>query len=280
MFKVLCSLFLVTTLAFGAEGGQDFPTFSRYLQDKFSQFKNDPSTAYTRAGSPAYAAQYPMTNGKINYNLSQFPAGDSRNYVKGQIEEKVSSLAQALAQTAGTALAFQNATQLRQQASELNASGDPDLQKMGTELNQEASAIEQGNQAQATQYANQISSTPMPYVSPNYTPGPQEDAFVNALKSVIGGIAMASIGLLTGNLANQLLSSLGLGNGFGGVASSGAQGLVSGQNPSNVASNTGAAAAYTGGSQLQNVTTNKINSVTAPSGSPAGNSGSLPSAGK
>src|SRR5579872_143831 len=146
MIRIIMALvFLNVSVVFGAEGGNDFPVFSKYLQDKFSQFKNDPSVGYVRYGSPAFAAQYPQGNGKFSYNLNQFPAGDSRNYVKGEIEQKVGALAQALAQTAGTALAFDNANQLRQQATQLNASGDPQLQQIASQLGQEAAAIEQGN---------------------------------------------------------------------------------------------------------------------------------------
>ncbi len=278
---IALAIFLSPLSAISGPCADEFSSFSKYLQDKFAQFKADPQLGYVRYGSPAIAARYAGRSSRMNYNLNQFPEGDSRNYVKGQIIQQMGTLAQALAQTAGTALAFDNANQLRQQATQLNASGDPQLQQIGSEMNQEATAVEQGDRSQAGQIANQISSTPMPYVSPSYTPGQQESVFAQALNTAVSGMAVAALGALSNVAAAKLLTSLGLGSlGMGGVLSTGAMGLANGQSGGSVANNTGAAAAYNASGQATNYTNTKINTLTAPSGQPAGNSGSLPSAGQ
>ncbi len=275
---ILFFLIVAPCFGFGNDPDQNgYDQFGRYLQDKFSQFKNDPQVGYVRYNSPAVVASYQAASpAKSSYNVNQFPAGDSRNYVKGQIMQQVGTLAQALAQSAGTALAFQDATQLRQQATQLNASNDPQLQTMASQLNQEADAIDSGNRDQATQIASQIASTPQPYVSPGYTPGPQESAFLQAISSVLTGIAMSTVGILDSALANQLLSGLGINNITAkNITSSSANGLVSGQPAASVGTN----ATVQGISAAAQPAQMQIQSITAPSSKPVSNSGSLPSAG-
>jgi hypothetical protein len=274
---ILFLLIVTPCFGFGTEQEQNgYDQFGRYLQDKFSQFKNDPQVGYVRYNSPAVVASYQTSSGKTSYNINQFPAGDSRNYVKGQIMQQIGSLAQGLAQSAGTALAFQDATQLRQQATQLNASNDPQLQQMASQLNQEATAIESGNRDQATQIASQIASTPQPYVSPGYTPGPQESAFLQTIEAVLSGIAMSSIGILDSALASQLLSSLGINNQTAkNITASSATGLISGQPAASVGTN----AAVQGTSAAGQAGQMQIQQIVVPNVKPVSNTSALPSAG-
>ncbi len=96
-------------------------------------------------------------------------------------------------------------------------------------------------------------------MAPNYSPGPQESAFVMALNSVIQTIVMSSISVLSMGLANQLLAPLGLGNsGISGALGSGAVGVASGESVGNAASNVGVASVYTGGGAVNTTAQNKI----------------------
>ncbi len=244
--------FLATTAGFGqSDSRDDLVAYRNYISEYFKKYETNNNLP--SFGQYAYApVKYRAPQSKGSYNkLNQFPKGDSQNYVKSQMIQQIGTLAQALAQTAGTAMAFDSANQLNNQAAQFKATGDPTLTTIAGQLATEATAVQNGDQAGAQSAANQISATPLPYVSPNYTPGPQESQFVQALQNVIGMIITSVTGVLGVALVSKFLAALGLGGGSGGALGSilggGAAAVVQGQPPAQAANNTGASAAYSAG---------------------------------
>ncbi len=250
-----------------SDSQQDLQSYKSYLIIYMKKFEtqqgsnNYPQYGYAqRAGVSRTLAGKKMGYSKFN----DFPTKDDRNWVKGQVIQNVGVLAQALAQTAGTAYAFDSASQLRSNASQLIATGDPTFKQIGGQLNQEASQVEAGNQVGAQNTANGISQTPLPVVSQGYQPGSQESAFVQALSNTFSMIISSVTGVIGLAAASQFLQLLGIGGqgggAFGNIIASGTTGLINGQPPGNVATNSSSSAVYAGGGLVQT----KINTNTAP----------------
>lgn len=262
-----------------ADSEKDLTAYKKYQEDNFRDF---PTTGPgINAGKGGYGGgSYNGSN--IYKQFKNFPEGDSRNYVKKTIMDKISTLAQGLATTAGSALSFDNALQLRTQANQLSATGDPTFQQMASLLKQEATAIESGDKTAATGYANQITDMQRPYVSSSYTPGPQENQFADALNNILGTIIQGALAILGTQLVGQLLTALGLGSGgsfsgsFGSGLGSIGSSAVKGQNPSGAVTNATFGVMNAGGNDVNTATQRQIkatvNDGSSGGGAPAASS--------
>lgn len=274
---ILCS-FPVTLFAFGSDdssddSAKDFSAYKKYLMDNFRDFPTS-GPGYEESRSLA-GSRNSGSLGKNPYmKMYDYPEGDSRNFVKKTIMQDVGTLAQGLAQTAGSALAFQNALTLQQQASQLKATGDPQLQQQAQLLNQEAQQLQTGDTAGAVSTANQVSQVQQPYVSPSYVPTPQQSAFLSGLGSIFGGILDASIAVIGTVLTGNLLKSLGLAGGAlssvpSAVGNTGSQ-LAQGQQAGNVATNNSLGVVSAVGNSGANSLNNSVQSTQQLSGNNSG----------
>lgn len=200
------------------------------------------------------------------------------NYAKAQIMNSLGTLAQALANTAGSAYATQSATTARQQAAALSGSSDQQFQQMGQMFKQEANAIESNNRVLADNTASQIQDMPRPYVAPNYQPTQSDNFLVQAFNLAIGGIVTSMSGVLGGVAVSSLLQSLGInfsgGSSFGQNLGQGFAGAAyNNQNPAPAMNNATGGAVLNGGAQIQNQIY-QVPSLQQPQG--ATNSGKLP----
>ena len=144
------------------------------------------------------------------------------NYEKQQIMQSLGTLALGLANTAGSAYAFDSSQKAAQQSSALLASSDSQFQQMGQLFQQESQQIAQNDRSGASNTAGQIQAVPQPYVSPNYQPTQGESVIVQAFNFAVGGIVQTLGGVLGGMAVGSLLKSLGIGGGIGsGLASNG-----------------------------------------------------------
>lgn len=238
---------------------KDLNTYKKYQEDQFRDF---PTTGPGIPNRGGYGGG--STKGSNPYmQVKNFPAGDSRNFIVKTVMDKVTTLAQGLASTAGTGLAFDNANQLRSQANQLNATGNPTFAQMAALLKTEATQIENGDKVGATNTANQIGDLQRPYVSPSYTPGPQENLFADALGSIFGTIIQGALAVLGTTLVGKLLGALGLGGGstagaFGNGAGYVANSAINGQNPGSASTNASLGVLNAAGSDVNSATQRTI----------------------
>ncbi len=265
-FLVLISGFFLVTVPFcqvlaqaTSDPGKDFGAYKNYMMDHYRSLENgDPSTAnpaaFGRSGG------FKGVSKKSNYSkIYDYKAGDSRNYMKDQIIQKVGTLAQALADTAGSAFAFDSSSQLRSQASQLSATGDPNFQQVASVLNQEATAVDQGDRAQAQSLAGQIAPMATLPVSANYQPTQQQNQFLAALGTAFTTVVTSLTSIIGAGLVGQLVSALLGSSSYTGVLGSGMTGLLNSQPPSNVASNTGVGVVNVAGGQAANSLNQSMN---------------------
>ncbi len=243
-----------------SEPGKDFVSYKSYMMDHYRGLENgDPNTSnpvmFRKSGG------FKGVPGKVNYShIYDYKKGDSRNYMKDQIIQKVGVFAQALADTAGSAFAFDSSGQLRSQASQLNATGDPNFKQVASLLNQEATAVDQGDRAQAQNLAGQIAPMATLPVSTSYSPTPEQNQFVEAFGSVLK-VAITALSIYYGGVWGAMfVSALGInGSSTQSVVGNGLNGLLSSQPPSSVASNTGVGLVNVAGGQLSGVVNQKMN---------------------
>ena len=243
-----------------------------HIRDSYSDFFKDfPRTGSgpgdsTQANSgPDTTTRIPKSAGFNNSKSSPKLSGDYYNqvakssYEKQQIMQTLSTLAMTLANTAGSAYAFESANQAAQQGTALSASSDPQFQKMGQLFTQESQQIANNDRVGADNTAAQIQSVPPPYVAPGYTPTQGESVIVQAFNLAVGGIFQTLGGVLGGQAITALLRGLGIsagGNGLAGIGTMTGSGLVgsayNGQSASPVLNSGGAGAIQTGAGAVQN----------------------------
>lgn len=239
--------------------GKDLGAYKSYMMDHYRSLENgDPSTsnpaAFNRSGG------FKGVSGKSNYSkIYDYKSGDSRNYMKDQIIQKVGTLAQALADTAGTAFAFDSSNQLRSQASQLSATGDPYFKQVASILNQEATAVDQGDRAQAQSLAGQIAPMATLPVSSSYQPTAQQNQFLAALGNAFSTVVASLTSIIGASLVGQFVTALLGPSSYSSVAGNGLNGLLNSQPPSNVASNTSVGVVNVAGGQAAGVVNQNMN---------------------
>src|ERR1039458_5901177 len=177
--------------------------FREYLGKQADDF---PTNANFNSQTFAYAKQY--SNNYKTFGTSKYDQAAQSPYAKSQFMTQLAMLAQQLVQTAGTPSAAQSALQLSTQGKQMAASSDPQFQQMGQLMQNEASAIQAGDQTQAAQYSSQISALPVPSVPPGYQPTQQESVLVQALNFMLTGIIGSLGGVLGQVLAGEIFGGL------------------------------------------------------------------------
>jgi hypothetical protein len=231
------------------------------IKDSYSQFfrdfpKSDPANLQTalipRGSGFGQSARSPRLSGSYYNRVSRSA------YAKNQVMRSLATLAQGLAQTAGSGQAFESSKTAAQQAAALAASSDSDFQNLGKLFAQESQQIAQNDRSGAENTASQIQDTPPPYVAPGYQPNQGENALVQAFNLAVGATLQALGGVLGGMAINKLLSALGIAGGQGlyNAASFTGQGLAgaayNGTSAGAALNNGGAQVIETGAGAAQN----------------------------
>jgi hypothetical protein len=230
------------------------------IRDSYSDFlkdfpKADPSQR--PLGSIPKSAGFGQSKSSPKLSGDYYNQVSKSAYEKQQIMQTLSTLAQTLANTAGSAYAFESAKQAAAQGAALSASSDPQFQQMGQLFSQESQQIANNDRVGADNTAAQIQGVPAPYVAPGYQPTQGESIIVQAFNFAVGGILQSLGGVLGGTAISSLLKGLGIG-GYGGYGTgySTGTGLVgaayNGQSAVPVLNNGGAGAIQTGAGAVQN----------------------------
>jgi hypothetical protein len=216
--------FLVALPSFAGTISEEMNRIHQSYVDFFKDFpKGDPSHSGGSQSSQRQTNFHGSSTGpQVSGNYYNQVA--KSNYEKQQIMQTLGTLASGLANSAGSAYAFDSSQKAAQQAAALSASTDPQFQQMGKLFQQESQQIAQNDRAGATNSANQIQAVPQPYVSPNYQPTQGESVIVQAFNFAVGGILSSLGGVLGGTAVAALLKTLGIGGGMGaGLSSAGYQ---------------------------------------------------------
>lgn len=215
-------VFLIATQSFAGTISEEMTHIRDSYVDFFKGFPKADSSSYNqspvvpRSAGFGAGASAPKLSGNYYNNVAK------SSYEKQQIMQSLGTLALGLANTAGSAYAFDSSQKASQQAAALLASSDPQFKQMGQLFQQESQQIAQNDRTGASNTAGQIQSVPQPYVSPNYQPTQGESVIVQAFNFAIGGIVQTLGGVLGGMAISSLLKSLGIGGGIGsGLASNG-----------------------------------------------------------
>ncbi len=252
MFSGACQLVLADTTSDDPKTEEALRNnvidFRDWLMKQLSQFpKADPHK--TGMILRNYAS-LPRKNRVINAN--QYNQAAKSDWVKGQVLQGLSTLSQQLANTAGTALAPQSASQLQQYSTQLGQSNDPQFQQVGTLYSQEAQALQAGNTQGANQAASQVAAVPQPNVPPGYQPTQNETSLAATLNqitgSLIGAVVEAVIAIYGGPVAASLFSPAIMSI-FGGGQNTGSA-LATAPNPATALNTGGVNVAQTGGGAL------------------------------
>lgn len=231
-----------------------------HIRDSYTDFlKEFPKTelAHDATAPIPKSAGFGASKSSPKLSGSYYNQVAKSNYEKQQIMQTLSTLALTLANTAGSAYAFESSKQAASQASALSASSDPQFQQMGQLFNQESQQIANNDRVGANNTAAQIQSVPAPYVSPGYQPTQGESVIVQAFNLATGAVIQSMGGVLGGMAITSLLKGLGIAGGAGyGVGSMAGSGLFgaayNGQSAAPVLNNSGAAAIQTGAGAVQN----------------------------
>ncbi len=248
-------------------------TFREYLGKQADDFQ---ANSNFNSQTFAYARQY-SSNYK-SFGTNKYDQAAKSPYAKAQFMTQLAMRAQQLVQTAGTPAAGQSAQQLNTIGQQMAASSDPQFQQMGQLYQQEAQAIQAGDQTQAAQVASQISNMPVPVVSPSYVPTQQESVLVQALNFMLSGVIGNLGGVLGQLVAGNILGALGINNPqITAAVGQGGRSLATG-NTAQAGTNTAVGVAGAGANAV-NTSMNTIN--TAPRAGIASTitSGGAPSAG-
>jgi hypothetical protein len=208
-------LLLVTFVAPAFAGTIDEETI--HIRDSYLDFFRD----FPKTDSGQQMAMIPRStgfNGKgggLKVNGAYYNNIAKDNYEKAQIMQSLSTLALGLANTAGSAYAFESSKTAATQGAALSASSDPQFQQMGQLFTQESTQIAQNDRVAADNTAAQIQSVPPPYVSPNYQPTQNEQVIVQAFVMAVGAVITAYTGVLGAMAYGALVNALGIGGSSG-----------------------------------------------------------------
>ena len=250
------SILLSAGMVFAGTINEEMGHVRDSYSDFFRDFPKNPSQQY--ASNPYAKSGGFGKSGSQKVNGAYYNQVAKSSYEKQQIMQSLSTLAMSLANTAGSAFAFESAKTATTQAAALTASSDPQFQQMGQLLNQEAQQIANNDRVGAVNTAQQIQAVPPPYVPPNYQPTEGESVIVQAFNAAIGLTIQALAGVLGGTAISAILKALGIG-GNSGLAGAGyntgagvASAAYNGQNVGVAANNGGAQAINVGAGAVQN----------------------------
>ncbi len=132
----------------------------------------------------------------------------SSPYKKSKTMETLYQLGEIATASVGTVNSSAQSSSLRQRATTLNQTGDPDFKQVAQYYNQEADDIDSGDYNAARSDAQEINAIPRADIS-NYQPTNQEQSFSNQLSSVAGQM-LQSVASVAGTYALQtLLGAIG-----------------------------------------------------------------------
>ena len=189
-----------------------------HIRDSYNDFFRD----FPKANSTdSLSAPLPRSGGfgasksSPKISSSYYNQVSKSNYEKQQIMQSLSTLATSLANTAGSAYAFESSKTAATQAAALSGSSDTQFEQMGQLFQQESQQIADNDRVGATNTASQIQNVPAPYVPPGYTPTPGESVIVQAFNLAVGTTLQALAGVLGGAAIADLMKILGLGSSQG-----------------------------------------------------------------
>lgn len=149
---------------------------------------------------------------KATIDSKYYNTAAESDYTKAKVMEMLSQLAITSAFAVGTAAQPEQLALVKQQATELLASSDPQMQQLGQKYSDLAQAIEKGDSIQAQAIAGEIKeyvTQNEPSISPGYAPSAKENTFLAGLGSVLSNSLMKVGSLLTTFGVQGLLTLLG-----------------------------------------------------------------------